>query len=112
MSNFRLPQNLSTLLSVETGEDRLNQEIKAEQAAALGRAGRIVEDTLQRLKDFDAGKFSDATRSDLVGDAADAVWGFLVQRELIGMRDQDQVVKDYGIPGDVLNRVGERRTKK
>jgi len=112
MSNFRLPQNLSTQLSVETLESRLLREITAEQASALGRAGLMVENSLQRLKDFDAGKFPSANRRDLVGDAAEAVWHFLVQREVIGMRDQDQVVVHYGIPDDVLNRVGERLTKK
>ena len=112
MSSFRLPQNLSTQLSLETGESRLQQEIMAEQAAALGNAGRKVGIALQRLKEFDAGKLSDANRSALVGDAADAVWGFFVQRELIGLRDQQQTIQFYGIPGEVLNRMGARPTSK
>jgi hypothetical protein len=110
--NFRLPQNLSTQLSLETGESVLNHEILAEQAASLGNAGRKVESTLKRLQDFDAGSAAGGNRGDLVGDAANAVWSFLVQRELVGMRDQDQVVKDYGIPPDVLARVGERKAIK
>jgi hypothetical protein len=39
---------------------------------------------------------------------ADAVWGFLVQREVIGLRDRAQVIAQYGIPREVLARIGAR----
>ena len=38
--------------------------------------------------------------------AARQVWAFLVQRELCGLRDQKQIIKDYGIPGEVIVRLG------
>ena len=44
--------------------------------------------------------------SKLVKAAARQVWAFLVQRELCGLRDQKQIIKDYGIPGEVIVRLG------
>jgi hypothetical protein len=38
--------------------------------------------------------------------AADAVWCFLVQREVMGLRDRAAVVAQYAIPREVLNRLG------
>jgi hypothetical protein len=40
--------------------------------------------------------------------AADVVWGFLIQRELCGLRDRDQVIRDYAVPKEVLVRLGVR----
>jgi len=42
----------------------------------------------------------------LVRKAAREVWAFFVQRELCGLRDQKQVIRDYGIPGEVIVRLG------
>ena len=47
-------------------------------------------------------------RSALVKAAADAVWGFLVQREVMGLRDRTQVIAHYAIPREVLARIGAR----
>ena len=44
-------------------------------------------------------------------DAADLVWAFMIQRELCGLRNWEAVVRDYGIPREVLNRVGQVRRK-
>ena len=40
--------------------------------------------------------------------AADAVWGFLVQREIMGLRDRAAVIALYDIPREVLVRIGAR----
>ena len=40
--------------------------------------------------------------------AADAVWGFLVQREVMGLRDRNAVIAHYNIPREVLARLGAR----
>ena len=40
--------------------------------------------------------------------AADAVWGFLVQREIMGLRDRAAIIAHYGIPKEVLARLGAR----
>jgi hypothetical protein len=45
-------------------------------------------------------------RAALLDEAADRVWAFMIQRELCGLRHWDTVVKEYGIPREVLNRMG------
>src|SRR3954471_12026122 len=104
MSSLRMPQNLATRLGVETGEAVLRYELMEEQAQSLGRAGRKVEAALAALAAHPGGE----GRPALVKSAADAVWGFLVQREVMGLRDRAQVIAQYGIPREVLARVGAR----
>ena len=104
MSSLRMPQSLSTRLKVETGEAVLHYELLEEQAHSLGRAGRKVESALADLAGHPGGE----GRAALVKAAADAVWGFLVQREVMGLRDRAQVIAHYGIPREVLVRIGAR----
>ena len=40
--------------------------------------------------------------------AADAVWCFFVQREVLGLRDRAAVIAQYDIPREVLARLGAR----
>jgi len=106
--SFRMPQKLSTKEEPEAGAGVLEVEIRAERAASLGRAGRDVETALERLRAFDAAGGGPTPRADLVRAAADVVWGFLIHRELCGLRDREQVIRDYGIPREILNRLGAR----
>lgn len=98
---LRPPQSLSTQLTVETGASILDAEILAEKAAALGRAGDRVRQGLDAL----AAAGGDPA---LLDAAAEAVWGFFVQRELLGLKDRQQVIADYAIPKAVLARLGAR----
>lgn len=104
MSSLRMPQSLSTRLKVETGEAVLQYELLQEQAAALGRQGRKLEMALAAL----AGHAGGEGRPALLAAAADAAWCFFVQREVMGLRDRAAVVAQYGIPREVLNRIGAR----
>ena len=104
MSSLRMPQSLTKRLKFETGEAVLRYELLEEQAASLGRMGEKMEKALAALS-ADAG--TDA-RPDLVRNAADAVWCFFVQREVLGMRDRAAVIAQYEIPREVLNRIGAR----
>ena len=81
----------------------LDYEIAGEQASALGRAGRRVEESLAALTAC-AGPAT--AREALVGEAAAAVWSYFVQREAIGLRRHDEAIRIYGIPRDVLARLG------
>jgi hypothetical protein len=83
--------------------DGFNQELMAERAASLGRAGRAVEEALARLKDAGASE-----RDALLKTAAGAVWTYFVQREACGLRDQKEVIAHYAIPRAVLARLGAR----
>ncbi|WP_324750656.1 DUF6665 family protein [Sphingomonas sp. LY54] len=89
----------------EARHEAIEHEILGEKAAALGRGGRRVEAALAALRDS-AGE----ERERLVDEAARIVWGFLVQRELLGLRDRDRVIAHYAIPTEVLNRMGAIRT--
>ena len=80
----------------------LEAEVMAEQAAALAHSGRRVEATLAAL----AVDGSEADRPQRLKAAADAVYGFFIQREIIGMRDHSGVIEHYGIPREVLARLG------
>jgi hypothetical protein len=104
MSSLRMPQALVTRLEVETGEAVLRHELMAEQAASLGQAGRKVEAALTALAAHPGGE----GRTAALKAAADAVWAFLVQREVMGIRDRGAVIAQYGIPREVLNRLGAR----
>jgi hypothetical protein len=110
----RPPQSLASSLTREAHCNVLEYEILQQKAQTLGTLGRQVEQALAALRAFDAGADTvdrDARRSALLYEAADRVWAFLIQRELCGLRYWEAVVKDYGIPREVLNRVGQIRPK-
>ncbi|WP_337186906.1 DUF6665 family protein [Phenylobacterium sp.] len=113
MSSLRMPplaprtlafQSLSRRLGVETGEAVLRYELLEEQAGSLGRAGRKVEAALAALAAHPGGE----GRAAALKAACDAVWGFLVQREVMGLRDRAAVIAHYAIPREVLARLGAR----
>ena len=103
MSTFRLPRNFTTRLRGEDADAALRHEIAEEQAASLGRLGRKVEAALAALKAHEG-----EDRGEVLKAAADAVWGFLVQREVLGLRDRAAIVAHYEIPREVLARLGAR----
>jgi hypothetical protein len=103
MSSLRMPQSLSRRLGVDTGEAVLRYELLEEQAHSLGRMGRKMEAALAALRDHEG-----EGRAEILKAAADAVWGFLVQREVLGLRDRQAIVAQYAIPREVLNRIGAR----
>jgi hypothetical protein len=103
MSSLRMPQNLASRLGVETGEAVLRYELLEEQAHSLGRMGRKMEAALAALRNHEGEGRGEAVRA-----AADAVWCFLVQREVMGLRDRQAIVAQYAIPREVLNRIGAR----
>ena len=103
MSSLRMPQNLATRLGVETGEAVLRYELLEEQAASLGRLGRKAEAALAALRAHEG-----EGRAEVLKTACDAVWCFLVQREVLGLRDRAQIVRDFDIPREVMARLGAR----
>jgi len=95
--------------------DVLNYEILQEQASALGRLGRGLEQALRALRDFDAAHAGIAEvrplperreRTALVAEAGYALWMFVVQREACGLRDSRSVMRDYNVPAEVQERMG------
>ncbi len=108
--SFRLPQSLTGAHRTDAGANVLDYEIAQQKAETLGDLGRQVEEALARLRVLDAQPERDAAqRSVLLDRAADRVWALMIQRELCGLRHWEAVVKSYGIPREVLNRMGRVR---
>ena len=102
-----LVDRMALLRRSDAAFSAVEADVIAEKASSLGHHGRLVEQAMAALRAFDAAPDGDPeTRLKLVKAAARQVWAFLVQRELCGLRDQKQVIKDYGIPGEVLVRLG------
>jgi len=99
-----------TLRSAPAGSSRvvaLDYEIVQEQASALGRMGRALETALANLAAYDRNPAVHCvTRVQLVQDASNALWCFMVQRECCGLRDPRPVLREYRVPAEVQNRMG------
>ncbi|MBZ9853424.1 hypothetical protein LB566_06410 [Mesorhizobium sp. CA13] len=100
--SLRPPSRLTGASAAEAAFDALGHEVLAEKAAALGRAGQRVEETLARLRNND----DEQLRPRLLKEAAVAVHGYFIQRELCGLRKHDAVIREYDIPKAVLVRLG------
>jgi hypothetical protein len=86
------------------------KEIAQEKAASLGRAGRRAEVALQSLAEHDSRRDGDPTvRQELVEEAGEALFFYLVQREACGLRDTAGVLRELNVPSDVERRIGLRR---
>ena len=100
MSSLRESLDLIRLVRPEAGTAAIEHEIAHERANSLGAAeGRVIK-ALNALTE------AATDRSAALDDARDAVWAYFVQRELIGFRRHADVIRDLGIPGEVLAGLG------
>lgn len=88
-------------MSLDAADEQFKREIAGEAAGNLGRAGRKVEAALAALQEAHPDE-----RPALLKAAADAVYNFLVQRELNGLTNEEETIRLYAIPREVLKRVG------
>ena len=93
--------------------DVLDYEIAQDTAAVLGRMGRALEESLAKLREFDAENPRSGARASaqeerctLVTEAGLALWMFVVQREACGLRDSRTVMRDYNVPSEVQRCMG------
>ncbi|MCC7347652.1 MAG: hypothetical protein IT538_09675 [Variibacter sp.] len=101
-------------LSPHAPQAALDYEIAQEKASTLGRMGRRLEERLAALTAFDADRHAVAphspqdaeARRQLVAEAGQALWHFVIQREALGLRDSARVLRDYNVPDEVRNRMG------
>ena len=105
MSTVRPPTNLGKVNPGDAAFDLLGHEVMAEKAAALGRSGEAAERALRRLKEH-GGELEG--RAPLLREAADAVYAYFIQRELCGFRRNDGIIREMGIPKEVLSRLGAK----
>lgn len=82
--------------------DLLGEEILAEKAATLGRLNHRLETALDALAESP----DDEALRDRAGEA---LWHFVIQRELCGFRNTEAVLREMGVPPALRLRMGVRR---
>ena len=100
--SLRLPGS-SAGRRLQTGVDTLDHEMAEEMAVSLGRAGERVAKALAAYRSAQGD--SDA-RGPTLKAAAQAVHAYFIQRELCGLRRHDDAIHHYGIPPEVIARLG------
>ena len=91
--------DLIRMVRPQAGTAALGHEILAEKASSLGAAERQVTEaiaTLSQPGDHEAH----------LAKARTAVWGYFVQRELLGFRGHADVIRELRIPPEVLAGLG------
>lgn len=82
--------------------DVLEYEVLQEKASTLGR---LTDNFVKALAAFNA-----SPEDELLLDAAgDALWYFVIQRELCGLRNTESVLRDYRVPAALRLRMGVAR---
>ena len=107
---LRMPRDIARQARGGTPADNLSPfevEALSESASSLGYHGRKVEEALAKLKDA-----PEDGQEKAADNAAEAVWAYFVQRELCGLRDHRLIIREMGIPGWLLNRLGAVGRKK
>ena len=107
--NVRLPQSFRQSEQDRNGFNVLEYELMSERADSLGRHGLKVETALAALRAWTADRQSGEDRERLLNDASDAVWAFFIQREICGLRNNRDAIQRYGIPNEVIARLGAIR---
>ncbi|MBY2910505.1 DUF6665 family protein [Rhizobium leguminosarum] len=107
--SVRPPQSFRPSEQNKNGFNVLEYELMSERADSLGRHGLKVEATLAALKAWAPDRQSAEERERLLNEASDAVWAFLIQREICGLRNNRDAIQRYGIPNEVIARLGAVR---
>jgi hypothetical protein len=85
------------------------QEIAQETAAALGRAGGRVQRALEAVRELDrSGSAPAAGREEILDEAGEALYFYVVQREACGLRDTHALLDELGVPHAVRLRMTRR----
>lgn len=102
-------------LTLRQGNDTIDAfayEARQEAASALGRIGKQLEEALEALKRHDETPNPNRDREDLLQDAADRAQALIIQREAFGLYASRDVQRFYGIPREVMMRIGIVRPKR
>ena len=102
-----------TLDIFRSGWTVLQDELVEEKASALGRLGRRLEARAGGVGRLPEEADSDPEiRKQLVKQAGYALWLFVVQRESCGLRDTTRMMRQYGVPKEILAHMGPIVTAK
>lgn len=107
--SVRPPQSFRQSEQDRNGFNVLEYELMSARADSLGRHGLKVEAALAALKAWAPDRHSAGERERLLNDASDAVWAFFIQREICGLRNSRDAIQRYGIPNEVIARLGAIR---
>jgi hypothetical protein len=105
---------LPRILQGRSGLDVLEYELFQEKASTLARMGAKLNVALEALSAYDAAhpkRPGDDGRADLVAAAGEALWYYVVQREVCGFRDTQTLIRSLGVPREVQLRMGLRPKK-
>jgi len=107
------PPKIAPTFSGPGNADLLQYEIVQEKAATLSRIGKRLEAALGALAAFDAARgegegADEGRRDELVAAAGEALWYYVIQREVCGLRDSEAVMRQLGVPREVRLRMGYR----
>ncbi|SOC85066.1 hypothetical protein SAMN05421890_3558 [Ensifer adhaerens] len=108
--SLRMPRELARLSRSGLFDGALSNfeaEALSESASSLGYQGRKVEKALSVLMAAAGGEDRDRA----LAQAGEAVWAYFVQRELCGLRDHRLIIREMGIPDEVLTRLGAAPAK-
>ena len=90
--------------------DLLEYELVQEKAATLARVYKRLRAALDALAAYDrepaAGEAG--AREELVAAAGEALWYYVIQREVCGLRDSEAVMRALAVPREVRLRMGYR----
>jgi hypothetical protein len=89
----------------------LAKELAEEKAQGLGRVEHVMTAALEKYRQHasENAPAADDECEALFWELSTAVASFVIQREACGLRDTDRVLKQYGIPAEVVARLGARR---
>jgi len=102
--SLRFPRGFAPGRSRDPTEP-IGYELLREAASSLCRAGERLDEALSALRAADAPPAS-GTRAVLVAAAAKALFNYVVQREVCGLRDVDFALRELAVPREVWIRMG------
>jgi hypothetical protein len=91
-----------------SSDNPLEIELLEEKATSYFATVKKMQSALRALREFD--QAGAGQRSELLAEAAERVWFFLVQREAMRLPFYKTIFADFEIPPEVQARIGPKRS--
>jgi hypothetical protein len=91
--------------------DALEYELLQEKASTLARVTQALAAFVASEEKGLGESSGDARREQLLDAAGEALWNFVVQREICGLRNTEAALRDYRVPAAVRLRIGVVRRR-
>jgi hypothetical protein len=99
-------------------DNPLASELIAESAASYFRTAKKMEASIRVLSDFDRQRTAapadsdeqNPRREEILAEAAELAWFFIIQREALRLPYYDEIFADFDISDEVKRRMGPRKT--